>query len=187
LFVFSGKTAALSLGDDLGIGAGLRGGAGFAGGGTHGAAFCMSTTIFCDPSTSVSFCNTFYSTQDLDIVYRRGTDSLTKLVAALHSYKPYLRGAPPNLPFRLDIETLKSGLNFTLTTDIGWIDLLGELAGGGRYEDLAPNSLRVQAFGVECRILDLETLIRTKKAAGRPQDFDVLAELEVLRERSRGS
>ena len=111
--------------------------------------------------------------------------NLTKLVAALHSYRPYLRGAPPNLPFRLDIETLKSGLNFTLTTDIGWIDLLGEIAGGGRYEDLATHSIRLQAFGVECRILDLETLILTKKATGQPKDFEVLAELEVLREHDR--
>jgi hypothetical protein len=30
-----------------------------------------------------------------------------------------------------------------------------------------------------------ETLIRTKRAAGRPRDFEVIAELELLRDRFR--
>ncbi len=33
--------------------------------------------------------------------------------------------------------------------------------------------------------LDLETLIRVKRAAGRPKDLDALAELEALREELR--
>ncbi len=31
-----------------------------------------------------------------------------------------------------------------------------------------------------CRCLDLEWLIRVKRAAGRPKDLEVLAELETL-------
>ena len=62
-------------------------------------------------------------------------------------------------------------------------DLLGEITGGGRYEHLLPHSIAVEAFGVSCRILDLETLIRTKKLAGRPKDLETLAELESLRDR----
>ena len=104
---------------------------------------------------------------------------------ALGPYHPYLREAPPGLPFRFDSDTLKAGLNFTLTTDLGWIDLLGEITGGGKYEDLLPNSISVEAFGLHCRVLNLDTLIRTKKAAGRPKDFEALAELEILRDRGR--
>jgi hypothetical protein len=48
------------------------------------------------------------------------------------------------LPFRLDLETLKAGLNFTLVTDLGWIDLLGEIAGGGGYEDLCSTALSTE-------------------------------------------
>jgi hypothetical protein len=33
-------------------------------------------------------------TLDLDIVYGRSPENLVRLVAALASYKPYLRGAP---------------------------------------------------------------------------------------------
>lgn len=125
------------------------------------------------------------STQDVDVVYRRNRGNLIKLVAALAPYRPYLRGVSPGLPFRLDLPTVEHGLNFTLTTALGWIDLFGEIPGGGRYEDLIDSSLKINVLGFDCFVLDLEALIRTKKAAGRPKDFESLAELELLRKRVR--
>ncbi|HEV2444657.1 MAG TPA: hypothetical protein VGS58_01990 [Candidatus Sulfopaludibacter sp.] len=125
------------------------------------------------------------TTQDVDVVYSREPGNLRKLVAALQPLNPYLRGAPPGLPFRFDVETLTAGLNFTLTTDLGWIDLLGEIPGGPRYEDLVGHAITVAAFGVHCHVLDLESLIRTKRAAGRPRDLEAIAELELLRRRTR--
>lgn len=121
-------------------------------------------------------------TQDLDIVYRRGRANHQRLIDALGGLHPYLRGAPPGLPFRWDLETLGHGLNFTLVTDQGDIDLLGEIVGGGAYEQLAPKSVRIELFDVECLCLDLEPLIRAKRAAGRPKDLEVIAELEKLLE-----
>ena len=70
-------------------------------------------------------------TKDLDIVYRRTPDNVTRLVNALANYEPYLRGAPPGLPFNWDERTIRSGLNFTLITSLGAVDLLGEIIGGG--------------------------------------------------------
>ncbi|HKB69274.1 MAG TPA: hypothetical protein VKH46_00395, partial [Thermoanaerobaculia bacterium] len=88
----------------------------------------------------------------------------------------------PNLPFRLDEPTVAAGLNFTLSTRIGAIDLLGEVAGGGSYEALRPDSREIEILGVRCRVVTLEKLIELKRAAGRPRDFDAIAELEALRE-----
>src|SRR5713226_2303290 len=65
-------------------------------------------------------------TSDLDIVYERSSRNIARLVAALGPLAPYLRGAPPGLPFRLDEATIVAGLNFTLTTICGPLDLLGE-------------------------------------------------------------
>jgi hypothetical protein len=59
------------------------------------------------------------SNQVFDTVYRRDFGNLRKLVEALGRHHPYLRAAPQGLPFRLDVETLRAGLNFTLTTDLG--------------------------------------------------------------------
>jgi predicted nucleotidyltransferase len=123
------------------------------------------------------------STQDVDVIYSRSAQNLERLVSALGPVHPYLRGAPPGLPFRFDLETLRAGLNFTLTTDLGWIDLFGEIPGGGPYEELISRTVAVEAFGIRCYVLDLETLIRTKRFAGRPKDLETIAELEFLRDR----
>jgi len=42
-----------------------------------------------------------------------------------------LRGAPPGLRFRWDEATVRAGLNFTLTTTLGNLDLLGEVLAVG--------------------------------------------------------
>jgi hypothetical protein len=119
-------------------------------------------------------------TVDLDIVYRRTAENIAKLAAALEPLQPYLRGAPPGLPFHFDIETIKGGLNFALRTAAGDLDVFGEATGGGTYDALLPHSEVRQLFRLECRFVNLEMLIRLKRAAGRPKDFERIAELEVL-------
>jgi len=124
-------------------------------------------------------------TQDLDIVYERSPDNLRRLVAALAPQQPYLRGAPPGLPFLFDEATLKRGLNFTLTSKLGDVDLLGEIVGGGGYRELEAHTIELELFGVRCLCLGLDKLIEVKRAAGRPKDLEALAELIAIRE-SRG-
>jgi predicted nucleotidyltransferase len=121
-------------------------------------------------------------TNDLDIVYERSSENYTKLVRALQPFDPYLRGAPVGLPFRFDAETIKRGLNFTLRTTSGDIDLLGELTGVGTFHAVLSQSLEVSLFGAEYRFINLEALIRSKRAAGRAKDLEVIAELETIRE-----
>lgn len=121
-------------------------------------------------------------TQDLDISYARDEANLERIVTALQPLDPYLRGAPPGLPFEWSVATLRAGLNFTLTTKAGDIELLGEIIGGGTYEALAPHTITAVVFKRETRILDLPWLIWVKRAAGRPRDLEVIAELEALRE-----
>src|SRR5262249_24788064 len=63
-------------------------------------------------------------TDDLDICYGRPSRNVAALAAAFSPLQPYLRGAPPGLPFRFDAPTIHAGLNFTLTTTLGDVDLL---------------------------------------------------------------
>lgn len=124
-------------------------------------------------------------TRDLDVVYARTEPNLRRLAGALAPSHPYLRGAPPGLPFLWDAETLARGLNFTLTTDLGDLDLLGEV-GGATHETLLPRSFILRASDLEFRCLGLRTLIELKRASGRPKDFEAIAQLEVtLEERER--
>ena len=126
-------------------------------------------------------------TRDLDIVYSRDAGNIERLASALEPISPYLRGAPPGLPFKWDAATIQHGLNFTLTTDLGAIDLLGEIAGGGGYQALLPHTDRLTLFGHECLCLKLEKLIEVKKAAGRIKDLQAVADLQALLEERRRS
>lgn len=126
-------------------------------------------------------------TQDLDVVYERSPANLEAVVAALKPLKPYLRGAPPGLPFDWSAATLRAGLNFTLTTTAGDIDLLGEITGGGAYADVAKHTVVLTIFGRDTAVIDLPWLIHVKRAAGRPKDLETLAELEALQEEIQAS
>src|SRR3989304_4126546 len=66
-------------------------------------------------------------TQDLDIVYQRSPEHIAGLAACLAPPHPYLRGAGPGLPFRPNRDTIEGGLNCTLITDLGSLDLFGEI------------------------------------------------------------
>jgi predicted nucleotidyltransferase len=123
-----------------------------------------------------------YVTYDLDFCYARDAENLSHLAQALHPYNPRLRGAPIGLPFSFDEQTLKGGLNFTLTTDLGDLDLFGEVIGIGDYTAALAASMRVELFSHDFDVLTLEALIASKRAAGRPKDLQVLPELEALRE-----
>lgn len=126
-------------------------------------------------------------TFDLDVVYERSRLNIERLVTALAPFRPYLRGAPAGLPFVFDAGTIMRGLNFTLTTDIGPIDLLGEIAGGGTWDLLMPHTVEMLIFGHTVQVLNLEHLIHVKRAAGRTKDFEAVAELEALLEELRQS
>ena len=123
-----------------------------------------------------------YATFDLDFCYARTPENLKKIVAALASFKPRLRDFPKDLPFFGDEKTLQNETNFTLATEIGDIDLLGEIAGVGSYAEVFANSIELNLFGDDVRVLSLDDLIKAKKAAARPKDLFILPQLEALQE-----
>jgi hypothetical protein len=121
-------------------------------------------------------------TLDVDVVYSRRDENVAKIVRAFARIHPYLREAPAGLPFQFDARTIRNGLNFTLITDLGPIDLLGEVPGGGTYEQLVPFSEIKNVYGLALRCVTLEKLIELKRAAGRPKDQELIAELEIIRQ-----
>ena len=123
-----------------------------------------------------------YVTADLYLCYSRTKENLEKLAKTLAPFHPSLRGGPKNLPFLLDAETLKAGLNFTFITDVGDLDIFGEVTGLGGYEDALVFSEEMDIFSVNCKVLTLEGLIKTKRAVGRAKDLRLLPELEALLE-----
>jgi predicted nucleotidyltransferase len=63
---------------------------------------------------------------------------------------------------------------------LGDLDFLGEVAGGGTYQQLLPSTLEVTVAGLTCRCVTLDRLIQLKRAAGRPKDLEAIAELQAI-------
>jgi hypothetical protein len=116
-------------------------------------------------------------TRDLDICYERSRPNLEQLARALQELHATLRGAPPDLSFRLDARTLAAGDSFTFSTDAGDLDCLGTPTGTSGYPDLVRNAEDVTLGDLVVKMVGLDDLIRMKRAAGRPKDR---VEVEIL-------
>jgi predicted nucleotidyltransferase len=124
-------------------------------------------------------------TYDIDLCYRRTAANLSRLATALKVLKPTLRGAPPDLPFQIDAQSLALGSNFTFNTRLGPLDLLGWVEPLGDYDALVTHA-EVYHFGAtEVRTIALDDLIRVKEHIRRPKDRDSLFQLKAIK-RLRG-
>jgi len=121
-------------------------------------------------------------TYDVDLCYRRTPDNLERLATALGTLKLTLRGAPPELKFRLDAQALALGQNYTFEVDGEYpLDFLGYLEPIGTYEDLLPRAEIVSIGGHATRVIGLDDLIRIKRYLGRPKDKESLLQLEAVK------
>jgi hypothetical protein len=121
-------------------------------------------------------------TNDVDVCYARDSNNLKRLAEALKSVNARLRNVPEGLPFILDAETSVRSSNFTFSTDVGDLDLLGEIRGVGVYKEVLEGSLTVELFGHHFAVIDIGKLILAKRAAGRTKDLLALPELEAIQE-----
>ena len=121
-------------------------------------------------------------TFDLDICYSRANANLKRVTKALAPFQPRPRGFPNGLPFIWDEATLRNSSVLTLETAIGSIDLLTEVAGLGTYEEIRAQAKIADTFGRRIAVLDISSLIRAKRAAGRSKDLAIIPELEGLME-----
>lgn len=121
-------------------------------------------------------------TFDVDITYRRTPENLERLAQALSEIGVKLRGAPDDLPFRLDAKSLALGANFTFKTPFGAFDLLGYVEPIGSFEDVEKNAEIHRHGAFEIRAIGLEDLIKVKRHIRRTKDDASLVQLLAIRE-----
>lgn len=126
------------------------------------------------------------ATYDVDIVYRRSPGNMERLCRTLAPHSPRRRAVPAGRLAVVDEKTVAFGLNFTLTTDLGDLDLFGEIPGGGTYDKLLPGTEEREILGHVCRGVSLDTLLRLKRSTGRAKDLEATAELEEIKRRQEG-
>lgn len=126
-----------------------------------------------------------FPTFDLDVVYARDRDNITRLVDALREIGVRLRGAPADPPFLLDAKTIENGSNFTFVTPHGDFDILGHADGMPGYEELRAEAAVREILGLEIRVASIDHLIAMKRAANRPKDRVALEEYIVIADEQR--
>jgi len=120
------------------------------------------------------------STFDVDIVQRRTPENVDRLLAALRSLHAFYW---EHVGRRLEPEgrALRGAGHHLLETDLGRLDVLGEIGAGRDYEALAVRAETVViAPGLDVRVLALEAVIETKRETGRSKDLAALPMLEEL-------
>ncbi len=121
-------------------------------------------------------------TFDLDVCYARDRENLDAMALALRELRATLRGAPADLPFRLDSKTLANGDSFTFDTRLGSFDILGTPTGTAGFDELNAAADWVEIGAARVRVASIDDLIRMKRAAGRVKDRVHLEDLGALRD-----
>lgn len=123
------------------------------------------------------------STLDLDIVHARTPENLERLLAALTELDARYRDLTGRV-LRPELSALAGGGHHLLVTSCGPLDVLGQIAGGLRYEDLLPDTVESTVGAYRICVLQLGALIRIKEQTGRDKDRAVLSILRrTLQER----
>lgn len=126
------------------------------------------------------------TTWDLDIVHSRSSENVGRLQTLLGELHAVVRD-PAGKDLRPTRTHLEAGGQLQLLTDLGPIDLLGNLHDGRGYDDLLANSETMGDETLQIQVLDLSTLIEVKAAAGRAKDRLLLPILLALQEESKKS
>lgn len=128
------------------------------------------------------------ATTDIDLVPDGNRSNLGRLAGALRELGAKMR--VPDLAYAIDVplddHTFDAFTTASFRTPYGDVDVvLRPDAPGPRrhftFDELNRRAHARQAFGVTIRVADLDDIISSKAAAGRPQDLAALPHLATLR------
>lgn len=123
-------------------------------------------------------------TADADITPAADRANLEHLAAALRELEArvFTESIPEGLAFDCSPATLARASTWNLLTTAGRLDLAFRPSGTEGYDDLLRGAVTFEVFGTDLRAASLADIIRSKEAAGRPQDrADVVVLREMLR------
>jgi hypothetical protein len=116
------------------------------------------------------------TTWDLDIVHKRTSGNVERLLRVLRDLHAIARGDPRRLSPN-ETHLLGPG-HILLETRFGDFDCLGTIDGGRAYEDLIDSTVVVDFEGRPLRLLSLRELLLIKTRAGRPKDLAAIPSIQ---------
>lgn len=122
-------------------------------------------------------------TRDVDAACDMTPENLLRVWNALAGLNPVHRMTSARQPFTRQQATDIRWKNLYLSTDMGQLDLLGEITGIGDYNACKAKSEPIVMDSKIILVLTIDALISAKRAMGRPKDLHAILELEVIRAR----
>lgn len=123
-------------------------------------------------------------TKDVDIAYHTQANNVRKLCAVINANEPRMLvlGKPEGTPVTLTPDLLKRHPLLQLSTNVGHVDLLSNIAGFKSYRAIKNASEPVNIDGRPIPMLTRTGVIKSKRAMKRPKDIDDVRQLEALAE-----
>ena len=115
------------------------------------------------------------TTLDVDVVHRRDSANVDRLLVFLESVDARDRSRPAGQALRPTREALLGEGHQLLMTTLGPLDLLGVIEGGLGYPDLVADALPIEVEGQRVRVVRLRKLAELKRNATSAKDRLVLA------------
>ena len=103
--------------------------------------------------------------------------------ALLGTVNARFRGRPGGQILRPTSNDISAGGHCLLMTDLGPLDVLGQIEQGLKFKDLLDDSTGIPFKGHMLRVLTLEAMVRMKKASKRKKDQRYLPVLEEILKR----
>lgn len=120
-------------------------------------------------------------TQDIDIVSVFTRENMARLLDAIRDLHPRNAARPDLGPIPDDPEHLARHRNLYLVTDLGRLDVLGEIPPLSGYAEVAAAADKTTVFEHTCAVINLDQLITIKRSVARRKDLVVADELEAIR------
>lgn len=122
-----------------------------------------------------------YITQDIDICCDFSVDNLLLLQKALSNVHPVHRMTGNRQQLELTKENCSQYKNLYLDTDSGQPNCLSFIDGLGDYQKVKQVSELIRVEDMQLRVLNLDALIKAKKAMNRPRDKEAILQLEAIK------
>lgn len=118
------------------------------------------------------------TTVDIDIVPADDPENIQRLFSFLRKLHARYRGRPEDQVLHPSLDDLLAGGHCLLMTDLGPLDILGEIEQGLKYTALLDDSIEISFKEHRLMVLSLEAMIRIKQSSPRRKDQLVLPVLK---------
>lgn len=125
------------------------------------------------------------TTFDLDIVHKRSSENVQRLVAALNEMEAHYR-TRRDIEILPETSALMGSGHHLLMTRFGPLDVLGSIGKGQTFEALVTETEQINLDALSVRVQSLRSLIAVKEEIGMEKDKAVLPILrKTLEERKK--